>query len=350
MFDGKVFHSARWDHDYDLRGKRVAVIGTGASAIQFVPQIAQRVAQLHIFQRSAPYVLPKPDRPYARLEKYLYRHFPAMLAASRTRQYVYHEARVLPLTKGIGVTAVEKAWERYFHAQIADERLRSILRPDYPIGCKRVLISNDWYSALNRDNVEVIPAGLGEVKPNRVVGVDGSERHVDAIIFGTGFSTTEFLAPMSIIGRHGRELHDVWRERGGAEAFKGVAMPGFPNMFLLYGPNTNLGHNSIIYMLESQTDYVLEALRHAATHGARWLDVRPEAHREFNVELQDRLKKTVWQAGCDSWYVTEAGKNTNNWPSFTFDYRRQTRFFDPVHYLTDSEYRPEAALAGGNQP
>lgn len=349
-FRGKVFHSARWDHDYDLRGKRVAVIGTGASAIQFVPQIAPRVTQLHIFQRSAPYVLPKPDRPYSRLEKYLYRHFPAILAASRTRQYVYHEARVLPLTKGVGVKAVEKAWERYFHNQIADEQLRAMLRPDYPIGCKRVLISNDWYPALNRPNVEVIPAGLGEVKTDSVVAVDGSERPVDAIIFGTGFSTTEFLAPMTITGLDGRELHDLWRQRGGAEAFKGVAVPGFPNMFLLYGPNTNLGHNSIVYMLESQADYVLEALRHAASHGAKWLDVRPEAHREFNDELQDRLKKTVWQAGCDSWYVTEAGKNTNNWPSFTFDYRRQTRFFDPVHYVTDAPSAAEPALVGGTQP
>jgi cation diffusion facilitator CzcD-associated flavoprotein CzcO len=348
-FDGQVFHSARWNHDYDLRGKRVAVIGTGASAIQFVPQIARRAAQLHIFQRSAPYVLPKPDRPYTRLEKYLYRHFPAMLAASRTRQYVYHEARVLPLTKGIGVKAVEKAWERYFHSQVPHQRLRELLRPDYPIGCKRVLISNDWYPALMRQDVEVIPAGLGEVKRNSVVAVDLSERTVDAIIFGTGFSTTEFLAPMTIVGTGGRELHEVWRERGGAEAFKGVAVHGFPNLFLLYGPNTNLGHNSIVYMLESQADYVLEALRYAVTHGARWLDVREEAHREFNDELQNQLKKTVWQAGCDSWYVTEAGKNTNNWPSFTFDYRRQTRFFDPVHYLTDAEARPEVAMAGGTR-
>jgi cation diffusion facilitator CzcD-associated flavoprotein CzcO len=255
-----------------------------------------------------------------------------MLAASRTRQYVYHEARVLPLTKGIGVTAVEKAWERYFHAQIADEPLRSILRPDYPIGCKRVLISNDWYSALNRDNVEVIPAGLGEVKPHRVVGVDGSERHVDAIIFGTGFSTTEFLAPMSIIGRHGRELHDVWRERGGAEAFKGVAMPGFPNMFLLYGPNTNLGHNSIVYMLESQIGHVLRAVRWLARRGGGSVEVRPEVQRQFANWVQERITDSVWDRGCTSWYRTASGRNTTNWPEFTFTYRRMTRRFDPASY------------------
>ena len=339
-FAGKVFHSARWDHDYDLRGKHIAVVGTGASAIQFVPRIAPLVSQMHVFQRSAPYVLPKPDRPYTRLEKYLYRHFPSMLVASRTRQYLYHEARVLPLTKGVGVKAVERAWERYFRSQIEDERFREILRPDYPIGCKRVLISNDWYAAVSRPNVDVIPAGLTEVQPHSVVAADGSEREVDTVIFGTGFATNDFLAPMTITGRDGRDLHQVWRERGGAEAFKGVAVSGFPNLFLLYGPNTNLGHNSIIYMLESQTDYVLEALRHAASHGARWLDVRPGAHTDFNHDLQQSLKKTVWQAGCDSWYVTDAGKNTNNWPSFTFDYRRQVRFFDPVHYVTDAP--PEA--------
>jgi len=336
LFSGKVFHSARWDHDYDLRGKRVAVVGTGASAIQFVPKIAPLVEQLHVLQRSAPYVLPKPDRPYTRLEKYLYRHFGSALVASRTRQYVYHEARVLPLTKGVGVKAVEKAWQRYFTAEVPDEKLRAVLRPDYPIGCKRVLISNDWYPAMNRPNVEVIPAGLTEVKPEGFVAADGSERTVDTIIFGTGFATNDFLAPMTIIGRDGLELHEVWRDRGGAEAFKGIGVSGFPNLFILYGPNTNLGHNSIIYMLESQSDYVLAALRHTASHGAKWLDVRPEAHAEYNAEVQKQLKKTVWQAGCDSWYVTEAGKNTNNWPGFTFDYRRETRYFDPVHWVTDT--------------
>jgi cation diffusion facilitator CzcD-associated flavoprotein CzcO len=347
-FSGKVFHSARWDHEYDLRGKRVAVVGTGASAIQFVPQIAPLVEQLYVLQRSAPYVLPKPDRPYTRLEKYLYRHFPAMLVASRTRQYLYHEARVLPLTKGVGVKAVERMWQRYFDAQVHDEQLRRVLRPDYAIGCKRVLISNDWYSAMTGSNVEVIPSGLAEVRPDRIVAADGAERPVDTIIFGTGFATNDFLVPITVTGRDGLDLHEVWKQRGGAEAFKGMAVPGFPNMFTLYGPNTNLGHNSIVYMLESQTDYVIEALRYAKSHGARWLDVRPEAHEEYNADVQKQLKKTVWQSGCDSWYVTDAGKNTNNWPSFTFDYRRQTRYFDPVHYTTDAiadtASRPEPAL------
>lgn len=346
-FSGHAFHSARWDHDYDLRGKRVAVVGTGASAIQFVPQIAPLVDQMYVLQRSAPYVLPKPDRRYLPLEKYLYRHFAGSLALSRTRQYVYHEARVIPLTKGVGIKVLEGMWRRHLHSQIDDENLRDKLRPDYPIGCKRVLLSNDWYSALSRPNVEVIPAGLTRVTPTGFVAADGTECDVDTIIFGTGFAANDFLAPMTVVGSGGRNLHEVWRATGGAEAFKGIAVSGFPNLFILYGPNTNLGHNSIIYMLESQTDYVLEALRHAASHGAKWIDVRPEAYDDYNDELQRALKKTVWQGGCDSWYVTEAGKNTNNWPSFTFDYRRQTRFFDPVHYRTDASHESALATTGG---
>jgi cation diffusion facilitator CzcD-associated flavoprotein CzcO len=331
-FQGKVFHSARWEHDYDLDGRRVAVAGTGASAIQFVPAVAPRVARMHIFQRSAPYVLPKPDRPYTPLEKYLYRHFPALLVASRMRQYAYHEARVMPLTKGIGIRLVKLSWRRYMHSQIEDEALREIATPDYPIGCKRVLISNDWYSTLTRKNVELIPGALTDVRVDRVVSADGSEREVDTIIFGTGFATNDFLAPMTIKGRDGRDLHALWRARGGAEAYNGLVVSGFPNLFILYGPNTNLGHNSIIYMLESQTDYVLEAIRFAGSRGAKWIDPHPNVQEEYNRELQQRLKHTIWQAGCDSWYVTEGGRNTNNWPSFTFEYRRRTRYFDPAHY------------------
>ncbi len=344
-FTGAVFHSARWDHEHELSGERVAVIGTGASAIQFVPQIAARVAQLHILQRSAPYVLPKPDRPYTPLEKYLYRHFPSLLVASRMRQYAYHELRVLPLTKGLGIGLLHRTWERYMHSLVKDEQLRRLLTPDYPLGCKRVLISNDWYSALIRENVEVIPAGLTEVRGNTVVAANGTAREVDVIIFGTGFATHDFLAPMTIVGRDGRELHEVWRERGGAGAYMGITVAGFPNLMILYGPNTNLGHNSIIYMLESQTDYVLEAIRYAGAHGARWIDVRSQTADDYNREVQDRLRNTVWQAGCDSWYVTDSGRNTNNWPSFTFDYRRRTRYFDPVNYEVSGAPATESVAA-----
>jgi cation diffusion facilitator CzcD-associated flavoprotein CzcO len=330
-FGGKVFHSARWDHDYEMTGKRVAVIGSGASAIQFVPQIAPKVSKLYLFQRSAPYVLPKPDRPYTPLEKYVYRHFPIALASSRTRKYLYHEARVIPMTKGHGMSLIKLAFQNNLKRQVSDPKLREKLTPDYPIGCKRILISNDWYPAITRPNIEVIAAGLREVRGNNVVAADGTEREVDAIIFGTGFTTNDFLAPMAITGLEGLDLRrDAWRD--GAEAYLGMAVSGFPNLFILYGPNTNLGHNSIVYMLESQTDYVLSAIRHVGTYGRAWVNVRPEVQEQYNQEVQDRLSDTVWEAGCNSWYRTASGKNTNNWPSYTIEYRRRTRFFDAGNY------------------
>jgi cation diffusion facilitator CzcD-associated flavoprotein CzcO len=344
-FPGKVFHSARWDHDYELTGKRVAVIGSGASAIQFVPPIARQVAQLHLFQRSAPYVLPKPDRPYTPLEKFLYRHAPVMLAASRTRKYVYNETRVLPLTKGWGMGVLRTTWLRNMHHHIKDPTLREKLMPDYPIGCKRLLISNEWYPALARPNVEVIPAGLSEVDGDRVVGSDGTAREVDAIIFGTGFATNDFLAPMTVTGLNGRDLNQDWRD--GAEAYLGMTVSGFPNLFILYGPNTNLGHNSIIYMLESQTDYALAAIRHVGVYGHAWIDVRREVQEKYNKDIQKRLGKTVWEAGCDSWYRTASGKNTNNWPGFTFQYRRRTRYFDAGNYETHIPDDRDAVLPAG---
>ncbi len=345
-FPGKVFHSARWDYDYEMTGKRVAVIGSGASAIQFVPQIAPKVAQLYLFQRSAPYVLAKPDRPYTPLEKYVYRHFPIALAASRTRKYLYHEARVIPMTKGRGMTLIKMLFKQNLRRQVTDPKLRARLTPDYPIGCKRVLISNEWYPAITRPNVEVIPTGLREVRDSRVVGADGTEREVDAIVFGTGFATNDFLSPMTITGLGGLDLRrDAWN--GGADAYLGITVSGFPNMFILYGPNTNLGHNSIIYMLESQTDYVLSAIRHVGTYGNAWINIRPEVQEHYNQEVQERLGDTVWEAGCTSWYRTASGKNTNNWPSYTIEYRRRTRFFDAGNYDTYPPVEPKPIEAPG---
>ncbi|CAM3058643.1 flavin-containing monooxygenase [Skermania piniformis] len=329
-FPGKVFHSARWDNDYDMAGKRVAVIGSGASAIQFVPQIAPRVEQLYLFQRSAPYVLPKPDRAYTALEKYLYRSFPLAVTASRARKYLWHEARVVPLTKGRGMKPFEVAFEHNLKRQVPDPTMRAALTPDYPIGCKRILISNEWYPAITRPNVEVLATGLRAIDGSTVVGADGTRRTVDAIVFGTGFAVSEFLAPIEITGLDGRSLRDAWRD--GAEAYLGMTVSGFPNLFVLYGPNTNLGHNSIIYMLESQTDYVLSAIRHAGAHGSTWLNVRAAAQARYTAEIQQRLAGTVWEEGCTSWYRTAGGKNTSNWPSFTYDYRKRTRFFDPANY------------------
>jgi cation diffusion facilitator CzcD-associated flavoprotein CzcO len=335
-FSGRVFHSARWDHSFDLSGKRVAVVGTGASAIQFVPQIAPQVGQLFVFQRSAPYVFPKVDRSYTRLETYLNRHVPLLLEASRARQYTYSEARMLLLTKGLFPGLVRQMWKGYLRTQVEDERLRAVLTPNYPVGCKRVLISNDWYAALIRPNVTLIPTGVAEVRKGQVLA-PGLDEKVDAIICATGFSPNDFLAPMTVEGRGGIDLRQTWRGQGGAEAYLGVTVSGFPNLFILYGPNTNLGHNSIIYMLESQVEYVLGAVQYANSHGVRWLDVDRNVQEEYNRSLSQRLSRTVWQSGCNSWYVTETGKNVNNWPGFTFEYRRLTRHFDPGHYQIRKE-------------
>ncbi|HBN8631830.1 flavin-containing monooxygenase [Pseudomonas aeruginosa] len=323
-FQGPAFHSANWDAEVELAGKRVAVIGTGASAIQFVPRIAPQVQRLSLFQRRAPYVIAKPDRTYADWERRLKARWPWLQRLDRGLKYLHHESRMLAFATFPALMKVMRlSFHRHLHRQIADPQLRARLVPDYPLGCKRILISNDYYPALARSNVELVDTGIREVTEDAVVGRDGRRHEVDAIIFGTGFAATEFLAPMRILGLDGRDLRQAWAD--GAEAYKGISVSGFPNLFILYGPNTNLGHNSIVYMLESQFPYVLGCLRQLQEQGLRYLDVKPEVQRRFNLEVQQGLRHTVWERGCDSWYKTAAGKNTNNWPGYTFVYRWRTR-------------------------
>lgn len=323
-FQGKAFHSAQWDAEAPLDGRRVAVVGTGASAIQFVPQIAPKVAELLLFQRSAPYVIPKPDRPYAAWERRIKAQLPWLQRLDRGLKYIQHESRALaftvfpPLMK-----AMRLSFHRHMHRSIADAQLRARLQPDYPMGCKRILISNDYYPALARSNVRLIDTGIREVTEDAIVTRDGQRHPVDMIIYGTGFAATEFLAPMRVTGLGGRELNQAWQE--GAEAYKGISVSGFPNLFILYGPNTNLGHNSIIYMLESQFPYVLACLQRMRREGLKYLDVKPQVQQQFNQRLQKDLGHTIWEHGCSSWYKTASGRNTVNWPGFTFRYRQQTR-------------------------
>lgn len=323
-FQGKSFHSARWDHDYDFAGKRVAVIGTGASAIQFVPRLATQAAQLTLFQRSAPYVLPKPDRPYRPWEQRLLRRFPLLHRISRAKIYSLYETRVFGFTLLTAVMRVMKwRWAHYLRRSVPDPMLRAKLVPDYPMGCKRILLANDYYPALTRPNVEVVTDAIREVRAHGIVDASGREHPVDAIVYGTGFKATEFLAPMTITGRDGRELHEAWRD--GAEAYLGITVAGFPNLFLLYGPNTNLGHSSIVYMLESQIGYVMQCLATLERRRLASLEVRPEVQNRFNRWLQRQIRRSVWSQGCQSWYMTASGKQTNNWPGFTFIYRFLTR-------------------------
>lgn len=323
-FTGQAFHSARWRHDLDLTGKRVAVIGTGASAIQFVPQIQPQVAHLSLFQRSAAYVLPKPDRAYRRWELALMQRQPLLQRGDRLLKYLHHEARALAFVSFPWLMRLfRRRFTRHLQRQMPDAHKRQQLQPDYPMGCKRILISNDYYPALAQANVSIVQSPIREVREQALVTADGVEHPCDVLIYGTGFSASDFLAPMQIRGRGGLELSQVWRE--GAEAYKGISVSGFPNLFLLYGPNTNLGHNSILYMLESQYAYVLHCLRALREQRWRYLDLKPEVQRRYNERLQAATQRTIWSQGCTSWYQNAAGKHTNNWPGFTFSYRLQTR-------------------------
>ena len=311
-FAGPQFHSARWDHACPLDGKTVAVIGTGASAIQFVPAIAPKVKQLYVFQRSTQYVVPKAVA--ARFRNPL---------LERLRVYFNFE-RNIPRRSSARLTAkAENGWRAYLATVVADPTLRKKLTPAYPLGCKRVLISNDWYPALQRPNVELIDAAVDEILPRGVRGRDGTVREIDAIVYGTGFAPTEFLTPMAITGLDGRELNQAWRD--GAEAYLGITVSGFPNFFMMYGPNTNVA-GSIVYMLESQARYIVGAVRTIARTRAR-LNVRADAQRRFNAGVQRRLNQTVTAyPTCHSTYFRAAsGKVTTNWPGFMFEYRRLTR-------------------------
>ncbi|MHA6493606.1 flavin-containing monooxygenase [Pseudomonas borbori] len=323
-FAGEAFHSARWRHDLDLSGKRVAVIGTGASAIQFVPQIQPKVANLQLFQRSPAYVLPKPDRAYRRWEVALKRRWPWLQRIDRGLKYLQHELRALAFINFPGLMGLFRSgFIRHLADHIADPELRTRLEPDYPMGCKRILISNDYYPALAQANVQVVSEAIREVNAGGIVTADGHQHACDVLIFATGFAASEFLAPMQITGLDGVELNQRWKE--GAEAYKGISVSGFPNLFLLYGPNTNLGHSSIIYMLESQFRYVLSCIETLRERALRYLDVKPQAQLRFNRQVQTAVQRTIWAQGCDSWYRNDSGKHTNNWPGYTFSYRHITR-------------------------
>ena len=347
-FQGPSFHSAEWDHDADLAGKRIAVIGTGASAIQFVPQIAPGAERVHVFQRTAPWVIPKRDRRIGRLESTIYRRFPSVQRAYRRLIYWALESRVLAFTLEPRVMkAASRLARLHIRRQISDRELRRKVTPDYVMGCKRILISNDYYPALDRDDVEVVTEGIARVTETGVVTDGGREIEVDAIIHGTGFHVQDMLTGIRVVGRDGADLQRAWEKRG-MQAHRGTAVAGFPNLFFLLGPNTGLGHNSIVHMIESQAHYVTEILRGMRRRGAWAAEPTPEAQERFNRELQGMLDGAVWSAGgCRSWYLDAHGRNTTLWPDFTFRFRRQTAEFDEREYVLAK--RPGTAEAGERQ-
>ncbi len=319
-FRGPMFHSARWDHDVDLTGLDVGVVGIGASAIQFVPAIAEQAGSLTLFQRSSNYVAPKSDEPLSDRARRLFAH-DAVRKAYRFSIWVRMESRFMALRQGSALGRLgQKMFTKGLTPLVGDKLTAEAIVPDYPLGCKRILISNDWYPTLLRPDVSVVSGALEAVEPDAVV-VAGQRHRVDALIFGTGFESTGFLMPMKVTGRHGVDLHESWS--GGAEAHLGITVSGFPNLFLLYGPNTNLGHNSIVFMLERQVAYALTCIRRLAGSGDA-LDVRPGVQAASNRRLADELSRTVWAAQCHSWYKTTSGKITNNWSGPTFRYWART--------------------------
>jgi cation diffusion facilitator CzcD-associated flavoprotein CzcO len=329
-FAGPSWHSARWDHGTDLAGKRVAVIGTGASAIQFVPEIARTAAHVDVYQRTPPYVLPKSDGPYTPARQEAFQRLPVVRKADRLRIFLYGEL----LTSGFVLSpkflaAPMQLWRRQLQV-ITDPQLRDKCIPDYVMGCKRVLFSNDWYPTLSRPHVDLVTDPIERIAAGGVVTAGGVTRPADAIVYGTGFRTLDFLAPMSVTGLAGRRLQDEWRD--GAQAYLGISVSGFPNFFILYGPSTNLGGNSIIYMLEGQINYVAAALQAQDAGELAWLDVRPDVQQAYSDWVQAASRTSVWESGCRSWYTTAAGRNINNWPDHTFRYRHRVRRFDLARY------------------
>ncbi|MEU7765468.1 NAD(P)/FAD-dependent oxidoreductase [Nocardia sp. NPDC049190] len=329
-FTGPSFHSAEWDHDVVLTGKRVACIGTGASAIQFIPEIQPEVAHLTLFQRTPAWVVPKFDTEYSPIQHRLFARVPGALLIERFGWWSISEFLSLGLVEVPAIARlVTHIASRHLARQVKDPRLRAALAPDYPVGCKRVLFSNEYYPALTQPNVHVETTAITEITAHGVRTADGVVHDTDVLIYGTGFKGTEFLWPMNIYGSAGRKLSDAWAD--GAHAYYGISVPNFPNFFVVYGPNTNLGVGSIIYMIESQTRYIRQAVQLLAERPGHCLDVRADREATFNTALQQRLARTPWNF-CSSWYRNSAGRITNNWPGSQTSYRKSVRKLDPTAY------------------
>lgn len=348
-FGGTNFHSARWNHDHDLAGERVALIGTGATAVQIAPRIRDVVKRLYVFQRTPPWVIPHLDRPVGERLKRLYRRVPAVQRLARAAVYGLRELFVLGFIRDRRLLKLGEAVARlHLRRQVPDRELRARLTPDYEIGCKRITLSDDWYPTLTAPNVDVVTSGIAEVRERSIVTSEGTELEVDTIVLATGFSPTDPPIAHRLKDGEGRTLSEVWA--GSPQAYLGTSIAGFPNLFMLYGPNLNLSHTSIVYMMEAQIAYLVEAVRTLRTRGLGTLDVRRPVQDEWNADLQRRLEGSVWdKGGCTSWYLDANGRNSIQWPDFTFNFRRRTRTFAPADYHLEalSEGKREPELVGG---
>jgi cation diffusion facilitator CzcD-associated flavoprotein CzcO len=345
-FEGPAFHTAEWRHDVDLAGKRVAVIGTGCSAIQVVPAIQPEVAQLDVYQRSPGWTLAKGDFAYSPLLRSLFRRLPALRRLDRASVYAFQELAaaaftrhrwLLPLFRVLGMRQINSA--------ISDPQLRQKVTPTYEFGCKRIMLTDEWYPTLTEPNVDLVAEGIEAITPAGIRDASGVERATDVIVLATGFASHDFVAPMEISGREGRKLEEEWEEL--ARAYLGLSVPGFPNMFLLYGPNTNGGSGSVVNTLECGIGHVLAALREMERAQARRIEVRPEAARAFDHELRAALAKTVWHSGCSNWYVDKNGNDPSNWPWTWSAYKRRTRELAPGAYSLEQRETADVANALG---
>ena len=328
-FEGPAFHSAQWRHDVRLAGKRVAVVGTGASAIQFVPGIVDEVGSMTVFQRSAPYVVAKPDQAYKPHHHNAFARWPSLLTGERSFVFWLTERMNGAITGEMRgskafMATIKASWRLQLRAQVKDPELRRKLVPNYPIGCKRVLFSNDWYPALARDHVDVVTDAITGVERNGIRTADGRLHEADVIIWGTGFAATEFLGTMRVTGVDGADLHDQWKD--GARAHLGITVPDFPNLFLVYGPNTNLGGSSIIGMMEAQAGWIAQVAKRIADGQARLVAARPEVYDAYDREMQSRLSGSAW-SGCSSWYV-DGPRITTNWPGLVAEYQERLATVD----------------------
>ncbi|GAA1481848.1 NAD(P)/FAD-dependent oxidoreductase [Gordonia sinesedis] len=344
-FDGKVVHSARWDTDYDFTGKRVAVIGTGASAIQLVPELAKVAGHLDVYQRTAPWIVPRTERAYTGVEHWAYKHVPGFQSAVRGAIYAANELTAFGLTYApSALKPVELVCRANIARGIRDRELRKKATPSFQVGCKRILRSNDWYPAIARDNVDLVTDGIDHITPTGVVTKDGTARDVDVLVVATGFHVTDSPVFDVIVGADGRSLAQVW-DKIGMQGYKGSFVAGFPNMMLMVGPSTGLGHTSMVYMIESQLNYLVDYVKTVRAQGIVRTDVTAQAQSEYNAGIQHALRNSVWvNGGCASWYADANGNITTLWPGFTFNFRRTTRSFDIAAYDVVRGSRP--ALAG----
>jgi cation diffusion facilitator CzcD-associated flavoprotein CzcO len=331
-FKGEIFHSARWNHDHDLTDRRVAVIGTGASAIQFIPQIQPEVAHLDVYQRTAPWIVPKSNPHYGPVRHFLYKHLPITQRIARTLIYWRQELLVPGFVYDRRFQAIpQKLAETHLGRQVKDPVLREKLRPKYTIGCKRILQANDYYPAVGKPNVEVLDTGIKEITPAGVVTADGELHPCDTIILATGFHVTDLPITKLVRGKGGLQMDDHFQ--GSPQCYYGTSVDGFPNMYLLLGPNTGLGHSSVIFMIEAQVAHVMGAIRAMRDRGIAEVEVRDDVLRAHNAALQKAMQRTVWtQGGCDSWYLDSNGRNTTLWPGFTWRFRQLAATFDPSAY------------------